>query len=126
MKEISTPERDALTGKIIGGALNVSNGLGCGFLESVYKNALYEELISVGIHVQKESSFEVFYKEKRVGTYVADLAVEGRVIVELKAVSGLMSVHHAQLLNYLRASRIAVGLLINFGVPRLEWKRLVL
>ncbi len=114
----------SLTKTIIRAALDVSNSLGCGFLEVVYKNALYEELLFRELSVQKERSFEVFYREKRVGFYVADLVVQNCIIIELKTVAALTQVHQSELVNYLRASNIPVGLLMNFGLPRLAWKRI--
>src|SRR4051812_40336467 len=105
------PRLDGLTEQIIGAAFAVSNGLGHGFLEIVYKNAL--ELEARGLFVRKEQSFPVYYREVQVGYYVADLVVEGLVIVELKALEGLVQSHAAQVLNYLKASRLPVGLLLN-------------
>jgi GxxExxY protein len=115
-----------LTEKIIGAGFAVSNGLGHGFLEVVYRNALAEELRLSGLAVERERSFAVRYQDKPVGTYIADLVVAGLVVVELKAVSSLSGAHVAQVLNYLRASHLPVGLLMNFGTPRLQWKRVIL
>lgn len=115
-----------LTEQIIGGAIDVSNNLGHGFLEAVYRNALAVELEFRGLSVAKEQSFPVHYREKRVGFYIADLIVENIVIVELKAVDALNQSHTSQILNYLKASNLQVGLLFNFGKPRLEFKRLLL
>jgi len=126
MKAKLDPELDALTEKIIGGAFAVSNALGHGFLEAVYKNALCEELSSRGMNVHKEKQFSIFYNGKHVGLYVADIVADGRVIVELKAVDALTRTHAAQVLNYLKASSIPIGLLMNFGVPRLEMRRIIL
>ncbi len=120
------PQLDTLTDAIIGAAFAVSNALGHGFLEGVYKNALLEELGLRGLQAAKESPFPVFYKGRQVGLYVADIVVNGQVIVELKAIEALGQAHAAQVLNYLKASRIPVGLLLNFGRPRLELKRIIL
>ena len=125
MKANLDPAPEALTEKIIGAAFAVSNVLGHGFLESVYKNALVEELSSKGAVVAKERPFAIHYNGKQVGLYVADVVVGDRVVVELKAVSALAQPHSAQLLNYLKAARLGVGLLLNFGVPRIEVKRII-
>lgn len=120
------PEMDSLTKAIIGAAFTVSNSLGHGFLEIIYKNALAEELETQGLRIAKEKPFPVFYRGKQMGQYVADLVVENRVIVELKAVDDLVQAHRAQLLNYLKASSIPIGLLLNFGRPKIQVKRVIL
>nr|WP_320049590.1 GxxExxY protein [uncultured Desulfuromonas sp.] len=104
-----------LTDKIICCAYSVHNTLGTGFMEKVYENALKIELESVGLQVEQQVPIRVFYKEQPVGEYFADLVVEGKVILELKAVDGLSSIHELQLKNYLKGSRIDLGLLLNFG-----------
>ena len=119
------PEFDALTERIIGAAFAVSNALGHGFLEIVYRNALCEELSSNGLRVAKEKQFAVLYNGKEVGRYAADIVVVDRVIVELKAVERLVQVHGAQVLNYLKAAGLGVGLLLNFGAPQVEIKRII-
>ena len=126
MKVELDPESEAVTARIIGAAMAVSNGLGHGFLESVYKRAMIEELKLADLPVRAEMSFPVRYRGKEIGVYVADLVVGDRVIVELKAVSDLSDAHIAQVLNYLRASSLSVGLLMNFGKPRLQWRRVIL
>jgi len=98
----------------------------CGFLERVYANALAVELRSQGVALQLGVPFNVLYRNTTVGEYIADLVVDGRVLVELKASASLGPVDTAQVLNYLRASGIRVGLLLNFGRPKLEYRRLVL
>src|ERR1700722_2579711 len=125
MRASLDPELDGLTERIIGAGFAVSNGLGHGFLEAVYRNALVEELRLSGLAAQAEKTFSVHYRDKRVGVYMADIVVADRVIVELKAVAGLADAHAAQLLNYLRASQLPVGLLMNFGAPRLQWRRVI-
>ena len=115
-----------LTEKIIGVCFEVQNELGCGFLEAVYQKALLIALRDAGIEAKAEVPLKVMFRGEEVGDYYADIFVEGRVILELKAVKALASEHEAQLLNYLKATGIRVGLLINFGRPRLEWKRRVL
>ncbi len=111
-----------LTGKIIGAAYAIYNALGYGFLEKVYENALAFELNRLGLSVKQQEPVAVSYKGDLVGEYVADLIVEGKVIVEVKALGELQKVHEAQLINYLKATSIQVGLLINFG-PEIEIKR---
>ncbi len=118
------PEQD-LTRKILEGAFAVHNTLGCGFLEKVYSNALSIELRSMDLYCDHEVPFKAKYKDVMVGEYCADLIVEKRVLVELKACAGLDSVHEAQILNYLKASSIQVGLLLNFGKPKLQYRRFV-
>lgn len=120
------PGLNALTERIIGAAFAVANALGHGFLEAVYRNALFEELSIIGVAVRKEQPFPVHYRGRQVGLYVADLVVEDRVIVELKAIDGLAQSHAAQVLNYLKASTLPLGLLLNFGRPKLEIRRVML
>jgi len=93
----------------------VHNTLGFGFLESVYQNALLIELEKNGLQAKKEVPIKVFYEEKSVGDYVADIIVEDKVILELKSVKEIHPAHEAQLTNYLKATGIEVGLLINFA-----------
>ena len=104
-----------LTGKIIECAYRVHNTLGFGFLETVYQNALLIELTKSGLNVEKEKPIKVLYENQIVGDYIADIIVEEAVILELKAVKELHAVHEVQLVNYLKATVIEVGLLINFG-----------
>jgi GxxExxY protein len=114
-----------VTARIIGGAFKVSNTLGHGFLEKVYEAALSYELNKAGVLVQQQAPLKVFYDGIVVGEYRADLLVANRVIVEVKAAKGFDPGHEAQLLNYLRAAQLKVGLLLNFGRPRVDIKRLV-
>ncbi|MBK7147748.1 MAG: GxxExxY protein [Bacteroidetes bacterium] len=104
-----------ITELIIGSFFKVYNSLGYGFLEKVYENAMLEELKRDGLKVEAQHPIKVFYQDKEVGSYYADLLVEGKVIVELKAAEYIAEEHEAQLLNYLRATDIEVGLLLNFG-----------
>ena len=117
--------RDQTTEAILGCAFEVSNALGHGFLEAVYRRALAREFAYRNIPFSEETSFPVTYRGSVVGHYVADLVVADRVIVELKAVDGLVPAHYAQILNYLNASQLSIGLLINFGRPRIEYKRII-
>ena len=115
-----------LSERIIGCALAVANTLGAGFLEKVYENALAHELRKAGLAVAQQRGIEVMYDGIIVGQYAADLLVQDSVIVELKAVKVMDDVHRAQCLNYLRATGLHLCLLMNFGQPRLEFKRIVL
>ena len=116
---------DKITETIIGCAFEVINELGTGFVESVYHNALCMTLKKKGLNVLAEHPINVYFRGERVGEFFADLFVEGCVIVELKAVKALAPEHQAQLINYLKATGIEVGLLINFGNPKLEFKRMM-
>ncbi len=118
-------ETDKVTERIAGCAYKVCNTLGCGFVEKVYENALVLELKKSGLKVEQQRNVNVLYDGVVVGEFAADLLVEDRVIVELKAAKALDEVHVAQCLNYLKASGLHVGLLLNFGRPRLELKRIV-
>ena len=104
-----------LTREIIGCFYQVYNRLGYGFLEKVYERAMVIELVREGFHVVTQKPIAVHYRDQIVGDYYADLVVEDRVIVELKAVSQLLREHEAQILNYLNATEYEVGLLMNFG-----------
>ncbi|HJW34315.1 MAG TPA: GxxExxY protein [Holophagaceae bacterium] len=115
---------EELTGAILGVAFDVSNELGAGFLESVYEGALVVALNQKGISVERQVPMKVRFRDVVVGHFVADLWVEGKVIVELKAVSRLTSEHKAQTINYLKATGTDLGLLLNFGNPKLEYHRL--
>lgn len=106
---------EGLTEKIIGGAFKVHNTLGAGFLEKVYENALRVELRNQGLTVKQQVPIQVYYEGQVVGDYYADLWVEDRVIIELKAVQKLSKEHKVQLVNYLTATGVEVGLLLNFG-----------
>jgi GxxExxY protein len=114
-----------LTEKILGAAFKVQNTLGAGFLEKVYENALSIELRKSGLTVECQKPFPVKYEGTVVGDYQADLVISAKVVVECKAVNNLDPVHEAQLMNYLKASGLRVGLLINFARPKLQYRRLV-
>jgi GxxExxY protein len=114
-----------ITEQIIGCAFTVSNELGSGFLEKVYENALAHELRKIGLIVKQQHPVQVYYDGIVVGNYVADLLVEGCVLVELKAIKALGNVEMAQCLNYLKATDLRICLLLNFGRPRIEVKRIV-
>ena len=114
-----------ISGTILSSAFTVSNELGIGFLEKVYENALFAELTMRGLKVRQQEPLPVRYKGVLVGDYYADLVVEDCVLVELKHVKGLEDVFSAQCLNYLRASGFHLCLLLNFGKPQIEYKRIV-
>jgi GxxExxY protein len=115
-----------LTETVIGSAFEISKVLGAGFLEKIYERALIRELMLRGVSAKAQVSFPVCYKGQYIGEYVADLVVEEKLIVELKCVDRLANDHLAQCINYLKASRLQVALLINFQRPRVEWKRVLL
>ncbi|MGA2605350.1 MAG: GxxExxY protein [Verrucomicrobiia bacterium] len=115
-----------ITEQVIGAAFEVHGVLGYGFLEKVYENALLAELCKRRLKAETQKSIKVKYKDVIVGDYVADLIVEDKVIVELKTEETYNKVHEAQLLNYLKATGIKVGLLINFGRRKCEFRRLVM
>ena len=112
-----------LTQKIIGAAFNVHNRLGAGFLEKMYENALRIELEHEGIMVRQQVPISVAYRCQPAGDLYADLVVEDRVLVELKAVQTLAKTHEVQLVNYLNGLNKEIGLLINFGPSGVEIKR---
>ncbi|MDE0688388.1 MAG: GxxExxY protein [Candidatus Poribacteria bacterium] len=117
-----------ITQKIIGAAFEVHKFLGNGFQEVVYQRALWVEMRKVGLAFEREIEQNIYYKDfpKPIGTRRADFVVAEKVLVELKAVAELENVHEVQVLNYLRAYRLEVALLINFGEKSLKYKRLVL
>ena len=117
-----------ITQKIIGAAFEVHKYFGNGFQELIYQRALAIEMRKVGLEFAREIEQDIFYKDfpKRIGTRRADFIVAGKVLVELKAITELEDVHKAQLLNYLKAYRLEIGLLINFGEKSLNYKRLIL
>jgi len=117
---------DDITYQIRGAVFEVNRVLGHGFLEKVYENVLMTELNSRGLSVGNQVPLKVIYKEKIVGEYFADLLVEGRVIVEIKAVRHLLKEHQAQLLNYLKTTGIQVGLPVNFTRNKAQIKPMVL
>jgi len=113
---------DKFAQRIIGAAMKVHTALGCGFLESIYVNALVIELTEEGLRFELEKRYSVTYKGVEIGYFNADLVVENRMIVEIKATESLCVAHSIQLVNYLAASNIETGLLLNFGPKRLEFK----
>jgi GxxExxY protein len=126
LERASFAEINPITEAIIGSAYTVSNALGCGFLERVYENALAHELRKAGFDVNQQHGISVVYDGVTVGIYEADLVVNGIVLVELKATKALSEINMAQCMNYLRATGARICLLINFGNPRVEVKRIIL
>jgi GxxExxY protein len=118
-------EIDKITEAVIGAAFAVSNTLGAGFLEKVYENALVHELEKANLSVKQQAPVKVFYDDVVVGEYFADILVEEKVIVELKTVKAIDNAHMAQSLNYLKATGLKICLLINFGLPKVQIKRII-
>jgi hypothetical protein len=116
------PEYD-LAGKVIGLAMQVHSTLGAGFVESVYENALCVELSAAQLDYERQKSLKVLYKQKIVGEFVTDILVTQALIIELKAVQTLLPIHEVQLVNYLTATGINEGLLLNFGAESLQFKK---
>ena len=116
-----------LTEKVRQAAYEVQHYFGNGFLEKVYENALAYKLHRLGMDCQQQVPLKVYFENNVVvGEYFADLVVEDKIIIELKTVEDLAKIHYAQLKHYLKATRFRLGLLINFGKPRLEFKRVIL
>jgi GxxExxY protein len=123
--EMTPEELNQLSEKVIGCAFKVLNTLGAGFLEKVYENALCHELRKAGLLVDQQRKIEVYYDGILVGYYVADLFVENNLILELKTVKAFEDAHLATTINYLKATKLHLALLLNFAKPRLEIKRVV-
>jgi len=120
---IAYEDNDPLTAKVIGLAIEIHRELGLGFLESIYHRALEIELAAAGIAFVSEAPLVVKYKERVLGTFAADLIVEDKLLVELKAVEILSLSSEVQVVNYLKASTIDVGIILNFGTAPLQIKR---
>jgi len=116
-------EQEELTQKIIRAFYDVHDELGSGFLESVYENALVISLEEKNLRIEKQKSLNVYFHNQCVGEFRADIIVENAIIIELKACSKLSGIHQAQVINYLKATGLPIGLLVNFG-DKLEFKRL--
>ena len=125
MNAVERENCDRLSSLVVAGAYRVSNALGAGFLEKVYENAMAFELRAAGLQIEQQAPVHVRYRQEIVGEYIPDLLVERSVIVEIKAIDSLHSIHRAQCMNYLRATGLNVALLLNFGRPRIELKRIV-
>ncbi len=111
-----------ITSKVIKAFFKVYNSLGFGFLERVYENAMFIELNNMGLNVEKQKRLVVYYENQQIGNYFADFLIEEKVIIELKAVERLVEEHELQIINYLRATDLEVGLILNFG-KKPEFKR---
>ncbi len=116
----------SLTEKIIQSAIEVHKVLGVGFLENVYESALLKELSQKNLKYESQKLIEIFYKGEKVGEHRIDLIVEGKVIVELKSVKSFEDIHRAQLISYLNATKIRLGLLINFGKSKIDVDRIII
>lgn len=122
--DMSTFLHKSITEDILKVYYDIYNQLGYGFLEKVYQNAMFFELRNKGYDVKAQSPIKVYLKGQLIGEYYADLIIDNKIIVELKACELLMSVHIAQLMNYLKATEVEVGLLLNFGEEP-EFKRII-
>ena len=118
-----TYEHDPLSEAVIGCVFRVANGLGAWFLEKVYENALLHELRKAGLEAQQQVAVSVHYDGQNVGDYLGDIVVEGRLLLELKAIKAVEDIHLAQCLNYLKATGIPTCLLINFGTSKPQIRR---
>jgi len=118
-------KHEDITHVVLKSAFEVINTLGAGFLEKVYETALLHELNQQGILVESQKKYNIHYKEIVAGEYISDIVVENKVIVEIKVADKIVTSHESQLLNYLHASGLEVGLIINFAHNKLEYKRLV-
>ena len=110
---------------IVGAAMEVHKTLGSAFVESVFEGALAHEFDLQGIPYERQKRLPVFYKGKQVGEFIADFVVDGKIILELKAVKEINKIHEAQAHNYLAASGLRLAIILNFGAPSLEYKRIV-
>jgi GxxExxY protein len=122
---VNLSDYNELTRAIIGCAMTVHRKLGRGFSEVVYQRALAIELYKNGLNAEREVDLPIFYENEKVGSRRVDFFVEQRILVELKAVEQLLPGHHVQVINYLEAFKLPIGLLINFGTSSLEFKRFV-
>ena len=124
--EVSVLLLKDLTFQILAAVFEVHNVLGHGFLENVYEKALLKELRLRGLKAEAQKEIRVLYKDEDVGSYFADIVVSDAVILELKSVEKLAAFHEAQVLNYLKGTGLKIGLLVNFGKEKAEFKRFVL
>lgn len=114
-----------LSYRVLGAAMEVHSEQGNGFLEKVYEKALIVRLNELGIHVEIQKKLNVFYHDTNVGHYIADIVIENKIILELKTVRKIDENHNAQIINYLKASQIKIGYILNFANQKLEYKRFV-
>jgi GxxExxY protein len=122
---LNLDDYNGLTHGIIGCAMTVHRKLGRGFPEVVYQRALAIELFKQGLNAEREIHLPIYYDNEKIGSRRADFFVEGKVLVEMKALEAMVPAHHVQIINYLEAFKIPVGLLLNFGASSLEFKRFV-
>lgn len=122
MKEIVYKE---VSYKLVGIAMEVHNRLGYGFLEKVYENAYYILIRKNGLKVEQQKPIKVVFEGEVIGEYIADLVIDDKIIIEVKACNGLISKHKSQLINYLKATGMELGILINFGTEKLEYQRVL-
>jgi GxxExxY protein len=120
----SYPHAD-VTAKVIGAAMEVHRVLGPGFLEGVYEEALAVEMVIQKIPFERQKALDVYYKGRPVKQFICDMVVDGKILVELKSAKGLSDADLSQVLNYLKATGLGLGLLVNFGTPSLQFKRVV-
>ncbi len=114
-----------LSYKIVGCAMEVHNKLGFGFMEKVYENALIIEFMNKKIDSKQQVPIKVIYKGETIGEYIADILIENKIIIELKTCESISNAHRSQIINYLKATGLKLGLLINFGTKNLEYERFV-
>jgi GxxExxY protein len=112
--------------QIVGCAMEVHNTLGSGFLEKIYENALAVEFKKRDIKFSQQKSISVFYKDEKVGDYIPDIIAFDTIIIDLKTIDKVSDVQRGQMLNYLKATQLRVGLIMNFKPARMEWERIVL
>lgn len=114
---------EEITGKILQACFEVSKERGTGYLESVYEKALLVALHQKGLQAESQIPLEVIFRGVAVGQFFVDILAEGKILIELKTANNLTNEHYAQVINYLKTTKIEVGLLINFGNPKLEYRR---
>lgn len=114
-----------LSYKIMNSVMDVHNKLGAGFLEKVYENAIVVKLKKDGIKVTQQAPFKVHFEEEIIGEYYADILVEDKIILEVKCVDKIIDIHRAQVINYLKATGMKLGIIVNFAKPKLEYERIV-
>ena len=115
-----------LSFRIMKSVMDVHNNLGTGFLEKVYENAVVIKLKKDGLKVVQQAPFKIYFEGQLIGEYYADILVEDKIILEAKCVEQLTNIHRAQVLNYLKATELKLGIIVNFAKPKLEYERIVL
>ena len=114
------------TYQVIGCAMSALNGLGHGFFEKIYENALAIEFSEKGIPFQQQKKFSVLYKNKIVGEYIPDFIIADQIVLEIKTIDRITNIEKGQILNYLKVTGLSIGLILNFKNPKLEWERIIL